>query len=278
MKAFIPSKLKRRIKTLTSKKFKEEELEQIRINNLPRYTETQISVLSKKICIVDIASFQFIKKEIFDQEIYKFNCNNEEPYIIDCGANIGLSIIYFKQLFPNAEILGFEPDEKVFNVLQHNVEVFNLQNVELIKKACWNEETILQFYSEGADGGRIARDSDTQNIVEVETTRLTNYVNKRVDFLKIDIEGAESEVLNDIKSLLHNVERIFVEFHSFVGKEQMLPEILSILKSAGFRLHISAPGLTSSNPFIGLTHYAGMDNQLNIYGFRDSTNSVEKEG
>jgi hypothetical protein len=126
----------------------------------------------------------------------------------------------------------------------------------------------MSFWSEGSDGGRISFDSNTKNLINIETVRLREFLYKRVDFLKIDIEGAENEVLHDIHDLLHNVERLFVEFHSFVGREQMLPEILTILKRADFRLHISSPGLISKNPFIQLNTYANMDNQLNIYGFR----------
>jgi FkbM family methyltransferase len=268
IKSLIPFKIKHRIKTLTNKNYKEEEREKLRIQNLPRFTETEINFLDKKIKIADNASFHFIKKEIFDQQIYKFNCATGTPYIIDCGANIGLSIIYFKQLFPKAEITGFEPDDRIFNVLQHNVEVFNLSNVDLIKKACWNKKTTLQFYSEGADGGRAAKDFDTNNLIEVETTRLRKYLNRKVDFLKIDIEGAESVVLEDCKDLLINVKNLFVEYHSFFNQEQYLPEILTIMKDAGFRLHVTAPGLTSQNPLVRLNDYLGMDNQLNIYGFR----------
>jgi FkbM family methyltransferase len=171
-------------------------------------------------------------------------------------------------LFPDSEIVAFEPDDKVFDVLQLNIKAFNLTNVALIKKACWHSETVLNFFSEGADGGRAASEFDEKDIIQVETIRLRKFLNNKVDFLKIDIEGAENEVLHDIHDLLHNVERLFVEFHSFVGREQMLPEILTILKRADFRLHISSPGLISKNPFIQLNTYANMDNQLNIYGFR----------
>lgn len=278
LKQLIPTKYKHKIKLYTNKSFKENERrkiiiqkkaenEKLRIENLPRFTETEIDFLSKKIHIVDIASFKFIKKEIFDQQIYKFEANTQEPYIIDCGANIGLSIIYFKQLYPNAKIVGFEPDDRVFKALEYNIEAFNFSNIELIKKACWNEETTLKFYSEGADGGRVAMNLDTEQIIEVETIRLRKFLDRKVDFLKIDIEGAEVEVLHDISDLLVNVERIFVEYHSFVEKEQMLPEILAMLKDAGFRLHVSSPGLISLSPFLKLNTYAGMDNQLNIYGF-----------
>src|SRR5579871_1502116 len=50
--------------------------------------------------------------EIFVDEIYKQQLSNQ-PYIIDCGANIGLSIIYMKQHYPDANIVAFEPDEKI---------------------------------------------------------------------------------------------------------------------------------------------------------------------
>ncbi len=279
IKHLIPSKYKHKIKLYTKKSFKENERrkiiiqkeaenEKLRIENLPRFTETELDFFDKKIHIVDIASFKFIKKEIFDQQIYKFEANTQEPYIIDCGANIGLSIIYFKQLYPNAKIVGFEPDDRVFKALEYNIEAFNFSNIELIKKACWNEETTLKFYSEGADGGRVALNLDREQIIKVETIRLRKFLDRKVDFLKMDIEGAEIEVLADIKDLLGSVDKIFVEFHSFVGKEQMLPEILTTLKEANFRLHISSPGLISQNPYLKLNTYANMDNQLNIYGFR----------
>ncbi|RZK12547.1 MAG: FkbM family methyltransferase [Flavobacterium sp.] len=239
------------------------------LKRMGRYKKAIVKFCDKNIQIVDSASYLFTKIEIFDLQIYNFTCDSPRPYIVDCGANIGLSVIYFKQLFPDAEILAFEPDENVFQALQHNIQVFEFLKVELINKACWNAETTLKFYSEGADGGRAAKDFDNVNIVEVGAVRLRNYISRKIDFLKIDIEGAENEVLHDIQDLLFHVDKVFVEFHSFVGKEQMLPEIFTILKNAGFRLHISSPGLKSQSPFISVNVYENMDNQLNIYGFRE---------
>jgi FkbM family methyltransferase len=245
-----------------------EELEIIRLQKLSRYTETTTNLLGNIMYVPDAASFLFIYDELFKKQIYKFSSNKTEIVIVDCGANIGLSIIYFKKLFPNAKIIAFEPDNKIFEILKKNIQSFNLLNVELHQKACWNAETTLPFYQEGADGGRHASDVVKENIIFVETVRLKNYLNRDIDFLKIDIEGAEFEVLNDSIDMLHNVKNIFIEFHSFVGQEQKLPEILNVLKIAGFRLHISAPGLVSTSPLFELQQYAGMDNQINIYGFR----------
>ncbi len=67
-------------------------------------------------------------KEIFLDEIYKQNLPSK-PYIIDCGANIGLSVIYMKRFFPGAEIIAFEPDEQNFKFLEENVRSFGFSGV-----------------------------------------------------------------------------------------------------------------------------------------------------
>ena len=264
----VPSRIKKRIKLLTNKAFKEAEFEKNRLQGWPRYTETKVVFLNREIKITDIASFNFLKNELFDYQIYQFHSTTSKPYILDCGANIGLSIIYFKQLFPEAVIVGFEPDEKVFNALQFNVESFNLSDVTLIKKACWNEETTLEFYSEGADAGRILINSDTENIIEVQTVRLRDYLNRKVDFLKIDIEGAETKVLEDCSDLLSNVDKMFVEYHSFIMQDQTLGRLLQIIHDAGFRYQVQHIGVFSQHPFTNIKEYNNMDLQLNIFAFR----------
>lgn len=109
---------------------------------------------------------------------------------------------------------------------------------------------------------------DNFNLIEVETIRISKFLNRKVHFLKIDIEGAENNVIPEIENKLHNVENIFVEYHSLKGAEQMLPEILAILKAAGFRLNIQLIWVYSPNPFISILDYNNIDLQLNIFGYR----------
>jgi hypothetical protein len=68
--------------------------------------------------------------------------------------------------------------------------------------------------------------------------------------------------------LLSNVERIFLEYHSFKGKEQSLHRILDILQGAGFRYNIQHIGVFSNHPFEEINSYMGMDLQLNIFAYR----------
>src|SRR5687768_10071048 len=72
--------------------------EKKRILDIPRYTEGTLNLLQPPLKFVDSASCYFIYQEVFEQEIYRFQTNNLRPYIIDAGANIGLSVIYFKKL------------------------------------------------------------------------------------------------------------------------------------------------------------------------------------
>ena len=239
------------------------------LKDYPRHTKTEVTLLDRTIDIPDSASFLSMHSEIFKEGIYKFNSNSDTPYIIDGGANIGLATIYLKNRFPNAEILAFEPDEYILNFLKSNIDTFALNNVEIIEKGLWNNNTELEFVSEGADSGVLASlNKEAKVSSKISVVSLKPYLNRKVDFLKLDIEGAETIVLKDIEQQLINVDRIFVEYHSFIGKEQTLNEIIEILTNAKFRLQINSPGLYNKSPFINVSSYNNMDMQLNIFGFK----------
>lgn len=243
--------------------------ELFRIKKKTRYSHFNTNILGRLITGIDGPSFVFTYNEIFKNEIYRFLSKNKSPYIIDCGANIGLSVIYYKQLFPTAQIIAFEADKNIFRVLSNNIQSLALKDVTLYNFAVWNEETTLDFFSEGADGGRIiSSDGNKKNRIKVPTIRLSNFLKeKKVDFLKIDIEGAETTVLKDCEDVLHNVENLMVEYHSFIDKPQTLHEILTILSNSGFRIHAIPVGY-SSQPFVKIESYLGIDMQFNIFAYR----------
>ena len=250
------------------RKYFEQKQEVERLKKLPRFQESTTTLFDKKVYFADKSSYHFLKKEIFNQEIYKFNHTSKYPRIIDVGSNIGLSILYFKQLYPDAEVIGFEPDPRIFNILRKNIESFNCTKTKIFNKGIWIKETTLEFFSEGADGGRIATAEDT-NKISISTTSLRGFLTEKVDMLKIDIEGAEYEVLNDCKDLLHNVDNLFVEYHSFKNQNQNLHKLLEIINSAEFRYNIHHIGVYSPQPFIKVKNYLNMDLQLNIFAYRN---------
>lgn len=237
-----------------------------RLRSLPRYVSTTTQLMGRELEIVDVDSYFAMCEEIFVKRNYEFEAGRKDPLIIDCGANIGLSIIFFKKIYPDCRIIAFEADEKVFGTLERNMKSFGYKDVELFNKAVWSSETGLDFHAEGSWGGRIPKPGDTENIVKVRTARLKDYLNQRIDFLKMDVEGAETEILRDCVGELKNVEHLFVEYHAHITERQTLHDILSIMQGAGFRYHIKEAS-PRTMPFIERRLY-GMDSQLDIFAYR----------
>lgn len=237
--------------------------------SIQRYKPAEIRLLNNKFRIADGRSFYYSYQEIFTQEIYRFVSANDNPMIIDCGANYGTSVLYFKHIYPKARIVAFEADPYIFSFLKQNVEQHKLKDVKIYNLALWNEETTISFISEGADGGRITDDAKkSRNAVAVQTVCLSKYIgNSKIDMLKMDIEGAEYLVLEECADKLKQVENIFIEYHSFEGKKQKLDAILSILTKAGFTYQIHDQ-YSSSQPLFKRKTQLGMNLQLNIFGYR----------
>jgi FkbM family methyltransferase len=237
------------------------------IERMERFVPFEVKLCDRVITAVDSASFASSYRTIFLRKIYQFKADSEAPLIIDGGANIGLSVIFFKQLYPKARIIAFEPDPKIYEVLRDNLALFGYDDVVLHEKALWKDETTRTFMSEGADGGRIAVSGDTKDIIEVKTVRLSEFITGSVDFLKLDIEGAEMDVLSECFEKLPLVKNIFVEYHSFLKQEQCIDLMFKCLKDSGFRIHVHHGGI-SLQPYMGRHINVGMDLQLNIFGFR----------
>lgn len=223
---------------------------------------------NRKIKITSPFWFLHSVDEIFVEEVYRFTTNNPRPLIIDCGSNIGLSILYFKQLFKNAEVVAFEADPAIFKILESNLEAYNIDNIRLINAAVWKEDTSLSFESEGSVGGKIGAGATNKNRVQVPAKRLRNYLSGKVDFLKIDIEGAEYEVLKDCKDLLLNVENLFIEYHVLPNETQRLHEILEWVHAAGLRYYIREAWGNMKYPFTKTCDFY-YQLQLNIFCYRN---------
>jgi FkbM family methyltransferase len=265
---YLPTSFKREIVNWLKFLKGEKNIKEIQLSHLPRFKRGFTNLIKPNIEYVDSASLLSAYREIFKKEIYDFKCDGN-PRIIDCGANIGLAIIYWKRKFPDAEIIGFEPDPEIFRVLKKNIRKQDYSDVSLYKKGVYIRDDTLKFYQEGADGGHLVNndESDGNNFIAVPVTDLKKYLNKPVDMLKIDIEGSEVDVIPDCEENLRNVKNLFVEFHSFVDQEQRLSEILRSLKKAGFRYHLQ-PELVAKRPFIDQVEDNGMDNRVNIFAYR----------
>ena len=262
-KAVIPEPIKWRLKAIASPRFRAEHQERRRLELTPRYRPGRTQLFGRTLEFVDASTFLEMQHDLFTRQIYRFIANIDKPLIIDGGANIGLSVLYFKCLYPNSKIIAFEADPAIFEVLERNCRTYKLAGVELIPKALWKCETLAPFQQEGSLAGRI---SPAANIL-VPTCRLSDYLHQPVNLLKLDIEGAETEVLLDCAHLLNNVANIFVEHHSFLNNQQDLHVAINLLHEAGFRVFVE-PAQPAKQPLYVRTIVCGMDVQVNIFGFR----------
>jgi FkbM family methyltransferase len=253
-------------KTLLDQSLRKKTAELNKVLNTPRFIGSSTNLLTKKVYFNDSASFLFTYKEIFENKVYDFVSSVDRPVIIDAGSNIGLATVRFKELFPNAHIIAIEADKNICVLMKKNFDSFGFKDVEIINAALWSHEGEIYFDSAGADSGRVAKDG----ILSVKSTLLSNLIDQPVEMVKLDIEGAELNVIKEAKSKLHMVRRMFIEYHSFIKSEQNLDELLSILRESGFRYYISSPGVSNKNPFnkLGKRGYMGMDFQLNIHAER----------
>jgi hypothetical protein len=87
----------------------------------PPRKNTTAQLLGKRIVINDARWHLPTYREIWEDQIYIFETSNPSPLIIDCGANIGLSVIYWKYLFPESKVVAFEPDQKKYEILCGNI-------------------------------------------------------------------------------------------------------------------------------------------------------------
>jgi len=198
----------------------------------------KVSFLKKPIFITNSYKYLQLVKSYFYENLLKFNSNNSSPYIIDCGANIGLSTIYFKQLYPKSKLLVFEADPVVCDLLKKNLETFAINDVSIENNIVWNKEKDIYFEPDKIISNEVTeRTKRNYNFYSnIPSIRLKNYLNENVDFLKLNIAGAELEVLEDCVDLLGNVKNIFIELHSKSIKCDKRENVLSILTNAGFEI------------------------------------------
>jgi FkbM family methyltransferase len=172
-------------------------------------------------------------QELFLNQSYYFESDNDSPVILDVGAYTGLSVLYFKKLYPRASITAFEADPLIFKSLSKNMENFGMTDVQLHNKAAWKEDAVMNFHSSGNMSGHLV-ETQGQQMQPVPTIRISPFLQNGVDPLKLDVEGSELEILRECGDELLKVKRIFLEYHSPLGRASQLHELLVLLHQYGF--------------------------------------------
>jgi FkbM family methyltransferase len=236
------------------------------LRRAPRYEPQSIQLCGREFRVADGPSFCANYKEIFQDELYRFRASTAAPRIVDCGANCGLSVLYFKKLYPRARITAVEADPHIFSILRANVAHHHLTDMTLLNKAVAVGRETVVFHCQGADAGRIHTLPTAREQCTVPAVEIDELLAEPVDLLKIDIEGAESEAIC-ASQRLGAAAQIFCEYHSFADSPQLLHSLLAKLSASGFRYYLHTQ-FCARRPLIESNCQLGMDLQINVFAKR----------
>jgi FkbM family methyltransferase len=181
--------------------------------------ETKVKGLRSKIKLRNKTSDIEVFKQIFRNREYDIDYISiiNPRFIVDCGANTGLSSIYFHLHFPMSTIIAIEPEKENFDTLISNTS--SIHNIIPLNKGVWNRKSNLNLIDMNLGAwGYVTEESSSVNNDTIETITITelmkNYNIETIDILKIDIEGSEYNLFMDnFDFWLSKVKVLIIEVH-----------------------------------------------------------------
>ena len=184
---------------------------------------------------------RILYQEIFLEEAYHFISENPRPVIIDAGSNVGVSVLYFKHLFPQSQVIAFEANPFAFALLKQNIAQNLIDGVTLHWIALYDKKTTLPFFINfhtHSYAGSLKYGFGTKQKILVPSAPLSDYLSdwKGIDLIKLDIEGAEREVIRDLwmSGMLRKCKQYILEYHQIPGESNGFDELCQPFLENGF--------------------------------------------
>jgi FkbM family methyltransferase len=185
------------------------------------------------------------------KEDLKFDYGNSVETILDCGANIGLSTLYYQRRFPQAKIISIEPEKRNYNLLIKNT--VNYTNISTLENGVYGEDCDLKVVDigEGEASYRTTYFEEAKKVLQTISCRSINSIMNefglsKIDILKMDIEGSEKECLFSREiEWLEKTRYFLVEIHENIYpglKKEMLrliPSVSKILNSGEYTIIVN---------------------------------------
>lgn len=155
--------------------------------------------------------------DIFIKKAYRTKVERTPKIIIDLGSNIGLASAYFKQQYPNSEVIAIEPEKSNFDILLANTK--NIDGITCINKAIWSSITNIEIIDNGyGEWGFMVKETKEKTQSSFESISIDKIVEDysitNIDILKIDIEGSEKELFEqNFEKWLPITDMIIIELH-----------------------------------------------------------------
>ena len=225
---------------------------------------------------LSVMEARFMYDEIFKEDCYGVDLP-EQPLVIDVGANIGMFAIFIKQRYPDAEVLSFEPMPESASLLRRNIALHQLDRVTVHELALGSEaERNVSFAFYPMLPGHSTRYPETKVLpmtqmaadvepkvveqmyrareVNARVDRLATFLppDRRVDLLKVDVEGAEADVLLGIDThQWPQIQRAILEVADIDGQ---LAVVCDILRDNGLTPAVRQAPLTEAENVTYMVH------------------------
>lgn len=208
--------------------------------------EASLQMFGYKVVSPSYFELLYLFREIFLDQQYLLTSKEKAPVIVDCGANIGLATLFFKKMNPMCSIICFEPNPRAYSFLKRNVESNFLQNVNLVNAGLADVIDEIYFYIDKNNTliSSIKEERGAKDKIKIPTVVLSDYIRgKNISLAKVDVEGAEWLILNDVikTGTINNIKEFIFEYHHNVpGSTHHLGEFLTLLEQHNYKYKLSA--------------------------------------
>jgi FkbM family methyltransferase len=189
-------------------------------------------------------SDRFIVWEIWQAKVYDDTLLpiRPEDVVVDIGAHIGAFAVRAARLAHRGQVYAYEASSSNYALLMKNRQLNGLENLHIKNRAISNQHGMMPFYTVAENGGlgslvQTTNDSREQVQAMPFTDIISENAIERIDLLKVDVEGAEYDILlNCPEDMLSRVQRVVMEYHEFRGEERSHRDLVKLLEAHGFRV------------------------------------------
>ena len=200
-------------------------------------TQFWIRVNSSDILVI----WEIWKEKVYDDVRIPIGADD---VIVDIGAHIGAFAVRAAKLAHRGHVYAYEASSKNFATLLQNQQLNCLENLHIENKAVLDRHGRIPLYIPGGNGALGSVLQETSSSMEmVHATTLSDLIVEhsigQVDFLKVDVEGAEYDILfNCSPETLAKVRYVAMEYHEFVGDTRSHLDLVDLLNSHGFKVTV----------------------------------------
>jgi len=169
---------------------------------------------------------------------------NDNDVIIDVGAHIGCFTIEAAKKATKGKIIALEPSKKSYNILKENIKINNFQNIITENLGIWKKTDKISLYLN--ENNSIVNNifKKTSQIEEIDVISLSSCLKKynieKIDFLKMDCEGAEFEIILGLTDeTLKKIKKISMEVHG-MREEYVVEDLVKFLQQHNFTVKMKS--------------------------------------